>query len=368
MSADRLYKIALNAIPYMHPVIFHRLTAACGTACDVFKTGKEDLARVDDVSKSLAEKIRGADPVKLAEREIAYSDKIGASIITMDEEGYPEPLLNVFAPPPVLSINGVWHKDDLVSIAVVGTRHPTNYGKIMASKMSTSLVESGFTVISGLARGVDGVAHSAAINAGGRTVAVLGCGLNIYYPPEHRKLQKRIPEHGAVVSQFSFTTGPGKTLFPIRNRVISGLSLGTLVIEAPVKSGALITAYSALNDNKDVFALPGPVNSKKSEGTNKLIKKGHAKLVQSVDDIIEELPEYIRDLTKPRQASLGLLEEAKLTDDEKNVIKHIDNNEKHIDQVAINSGLPLNMVSAILLSLEIKGLVKQVAGKMFLRY
>jgi len=368
MSGDRECKIALNAIPYMHPVIFQKLTDACGSACEVFKTSKEDLARINDVPESLADKIRACDPVKMAESEIAYADKIGAYIITMGEEGYPKPLSSVFAPPPVLSINGQWRKEDSICIAVVGTRIPTTYGKIMTEKMSTSLVESGFTVISGLARGVDGVAHRAAIKAGGRTMAVLGCGLNIYYPPEHRKLQRAIPEHGAVISQFSFTTGPGKTLFPIRNRVISGLSLGTLVIEAPVKSGALITAYSALNDNRDVFALPGPVNSKKSEGTNKLIKKGHAKLVQSVDDIIEELPEYILGLAKPRQASLNLKEEARLTENEKTVIKHIDSNEKHIDQVAVNSGLPLNMVSAILLSLEIKGLVKQVAGKMFLRH
>jgi DNA processing protein len=315
----------------------------------------------------LVEKIRASDPVELAEKEIAYADKIGASIITMGEEGYPEPLLTAFAPPPVLSINGDWLKSDSVSIAVVGTRNPTNYGKIMTQKMTTALVNAGFTIVSGLARGVDGIAHRTAIEQGGRTTAMLGCGLNIYYPPEHRELQKQIPKHGAVMSQFSFTIRPGKTLFPIRNRVISGLSIGTLVIEAPEKSGALITAYSALNDNRDVFALPGPVNSRNSEGTNKLIKKGHAKLVQSVDDIIDELPDYIRDQTRTKQVSLNLQEVSKLTEDEKTVIGHIDNSERHIDHVAVNSGLPLSKVSAILLSLEIKGLVKQVAGKMFLR-
>ncbi len=368
MSDERLCRIALNAAPYLHPVLFHRLLAAFGSAEEVFKSNKEDLACIEDVSETLAEQIKSVDPEQSARRELSYADKIGASIRLLGEEGYPESLVNVYSPAPVLSIAGEWKKEDEMSISVVGTRSPSNYGKLMTEKITNALVKAGFTIISGLARGVDGIAHRAALLAGGRTVAVLGCGLNIYYPPEHRELQRKIISHGAVISQFSFTTSPGKTLFPIRNRVISGLSQGTLVVEAPEKSGALITAYSALNDNREVFALPGPVNSKKNEGTNTLIKKGHAKLVQTVDDIVDEMPDYIRDSVKTRQVGLNLPEEVELTDDEKTIMHAVDNNEKHIDMVAADSGLPSNKVSAILLSLEIKGLVKQMAGKIFIRH
>jgi len=364
---EKLCRIALNTAPYLHPVIYHRLLAAFGSAHNVFAAAGDRLAGVKGVPEALAERIKKIDPVERGRGELALAEKLGVSIVTLGEEGYPGPLVNIFAPPPVLSIAGRWRERDELSLAVVGTRSPTTYGKMLAEQFSERLVQAGFVVVSGLAYGVDGVAHRAALKSGGRTVAVLGNGLNVYYPPAHRELQKKISASGAVISQFPLAAAPDRRQFPMRNRVIAGLTLGVLVIEAPAKSGALITAYEALDSNRDVFALPGPVNSKKSEGTNRLIKKGHAKLVQTVEDIIDELPGYLRETIETRQAALPLDMAEPMTDEEAHVAKILDNDEKHIDRIAADAGLPLQKVSAILLSLEIKGLVKQLAGKMFVR-
>ncbi|MBI4667433.1 MAG: DNA-protecting protein DprA [Nitrospinae bacterium] len=363
---DRDYRIALNAVPFIGPVIFHRLVAAFGSAMEVFQTPVARLAEVEGVSEALAKKISGTDPLKVSARETQMAEKLGASINLLGEDGYPKPLENIYSPPPVLSIAGDWREEDELAIGVVGTRAPTSYGKMMAEKLAGALAELGVMVVSGLARGVDGLAHRGAMNAGGRTAAVLGCGLNIYYPAEHRDIQKKIPDTGAVISQFPFIAGPDKIHFPMRNRVVSGLCLGVLVIEAAEKSGALITAYAALDDNRDVFALPGPVNSPKSEGPNRLIKKGHAKLVQSVEDILEELPEYVLGKLKARQAQLPLETPIPLTPEEQMALEAMDHTERHIDIIAQSSGLPTPMLSAILLTLELKGKVKQMPGKLFM--
>ncbi len=367
MSGETAARVALNTVPFLTADVFHRLMISFGSARESLRASAGDLASVEGVSGTMAKQIKSMDHQKIAQKEFEFATNAGARIVTLGEEGYPAPLANVYAPPPVLSIQGQWRTQDEISIAIVGTRAATTYGKLMTEKLTNDLVSAGFTIVSGLARGIDGAAHRSALNAGGRTLAVLGCGLNIYYPPEHRELQKKIPGRGAIISQFSFAAGPGKTLFPQRNRVISGLTMGTLVIEAPDKSGALITAYSALEDNREVFAVPGPISSKKSEGTNKLIKKGHAKLVQTVEDIIEEMPDHVADSIRTRQASLPIEERVELSEEENLLVNILDHETKHIDTIATDVGLPLNKVSAILLSLELKGLVKQIAGKMFVR-
>ncbi len=373
MTEDRLARIALNAVPYMHPSTFHRLVSAFGSASAVFNSSIKQLVAVKDVTPGLADAVKATDPEKIAKQEVDWAEQIGASIYVFGEPGYPEPLSKVFAPPPVLSIQGQWQGENEMSVAIVGTRVPTTYGKLMTEKLTRGLVDAGITVISGLARGVDGIAHRTAIREGGRTMVVLGCGLNVKYPPEHHELQSKVVDHGAVISQFSFTTGPDKMRFPIRNRVISGLTLGTVVIEAAEKSGALITAFSALDQNREVFALPGPVNSPKSKGTNNLIKKGHAKLVESAEDIINELPEYMRDIILNRQLNLKVDHPETIINqidslgrDERIIAGIVDHTEKHIDNIVEQSGLPMSKVSAILLSLEIKGLIKQMAGKRFI--
>jgi len=362
---DKSFRIALNATPYMGPMTFHRLVAAFGSARNVFSAGIGNLKEVEGVSEALARKIVETDPEKIAQREFDLAGKLGASIVTIGDPGYPAPLVNAYSPPPVLSIQGEWKQGDQLSIAVVGTRSPTQYGRSQAEKLSTELAKLGITIVSGLARGIDGVAHRAALSAGGRTVAVLGCGLNVYYPPEHRDMQKRIPENGCVISQFPMATGPDKVYFPMRNRVVSGLSLGTLVIEAPEKSGALITVYAAIEDNREAFALPGPVNSPKSVGTNSLIKRGHAKLVQRVEDIIEDLPDYAKQWVMDRQGSLPLAPAVTLSAEEEIVMETLTADGQHIDVITQACGLPPNMVSAILLTLELKGVARQAPGKMF---
>ena len=362
---DRSFRIALNAIPFMGPVTFHRLVAAFGSARNVFSAGIESLKEVEGVSDGLARKIAETDPQKIAQREFDLAEKLGASIVTVGDAGYPAPLSNAYSPPPVLSIKGEWKESDQLSIAVVGTRSPTQYGRSQAEKLSTELAKLGITIVSGLARGVDGVAHRAALSAGGRTVAVLGCGLNVYYPAEHRDLQKRIPDSGCVISQFPMATGPDKVYFPMRNRIVSGLTLGTLVIEAPEKSGALITVYAAIDDNREAFAVPGPINSPKSVGTNNLIKRGHAKLVQRVEDIIEDLPDYAKQWVVDRQGILPLAPAVTLSAEEEIVMEALTADVRHIDVITQACGLPPNMVSAILLTLELKGVARQAPGKMF---
>ena len=362
---DKSFRIALNATPFVGPVIFHRLVAAFGSARDVFTAGISSLKEVEGVSEGLARKIVETEPEKTALRELARAEKLGARIVTLGDAGYPAPLINAYSPPPILSIKGEWKESDQLALAVVGTRTPTQYGRAQAEKPSSELARMGITVVSGLARGVDGVAHRAALSAGGRTIAVLGCGLNVYYPPEHRDLQKRIPENGCVISQFPMATGPDKVYFPMRNRVVSGLSLGTLVIEAPEKSGALITVYAALDDNREAFAVPGPINSTKSDGTNKLIKKGHAKLVQRVEDIIDDLPYYAKQWVTERQGSLALAPTVTLSAEEEIVMEALSPDGQHIDVITQACGLPPSMVSAILLTLELKGMARQAPGKLF---
>lgn len=362
---DKTCRIALNATPFMGPVTFHRLVAAFGSARNVFSAGIANLKEVEGVSEGLARKIVETDPERMAQRELALAQRLGARVVALGEEGYPAPLVNAYSPPPILSIKGEWKRSDQLALAVVGTRTPTQYGRAQAEKLSSELAKLGITIVSGLARGVDGVAHRAALSAGGRTIAVLGCGLNVYYPAEHRDLQKRIPENGCVISQFPMATGPDKVYFPMRNRIVSGLSLGTLVIEAPEKSGALITVYAALEDNREAFAVPGPINSTKSDGTNKLIKKGHAKLVQRVEDIIEDLPDYAKKWVMERQETLPLAPAVTLSGEEEMVMEALTADGQHIDVITQACGLPPNMVSAILLTLELKGMARQAPGKLF---
>lgn len=367
MSDEKIALIALNAVPYLGPTPYHQLLKRFGSAVNALKAGADELSSVHGISPSLAKKIAALDPEKTAKKELEYAKKVDASIVTFRESAYPSQLSAIVCPPPVISIQGEIAEEDYYSVAVVGARRPTAYGRAMTEKITKELAATGATIVSGLARGVDGLAHRAALAASGKTIAVLGNGLNIYYPGEHRELQKKIIQNGAVVSQFSFTQGPDKTTFPIRNRLISGLSLGVVVIEAGEKSGAKITAYAALDDNREVFALPGQINSPASVGTNTMIKKGHAKLVQTVDDILEELPEAL--WKKGSQQALKMTEKKleSLSDEESKVLEHVDGQAVHIDIITTASGLPPNIVSAILLALELKEIVKQTPGKLFSR-
>ena len=371
MDREKIHLLALNSLPYMHPAILHALMARFGSAEEVFRAKKDDLAAVKEVSPAMADLIKSANAEKLAEAETTLAQKLGAEILFLDGPGYPAPLTKIHAPPHALYVMGEWKKEDEFSVAVVGTREPTAYGRHVAERISGDLAQAGLTVVSGFARGIDAAAHRGALEAGGRTVAVIGCGLNLNYPAGQADLKKKIAAHGAVISQFGLAMEPSAVSFPIRNRVVAGLTLGTIVVEAPAESGALITAYAALDCGKEVFAVPGQANSKKSEGANRLIQKGHARLVLDAADVVDGLPEPARGWIKGRQMSLGLEKTAAaaagLEGEEAAAYKILEDGQMHIDQIAALMGLPSGKLSAILLSLEIKGLVKQASGKMFIR-
>jgi DNA processing protein len=327
-----------------------------------------DLVQVEGISKTYANKICSLslhlDNVKeKLEKEIKQLDKMGGEILTYWDERYPESLKDIYYPPLIIYVLGEITEDDKYSVAIVGTRQPSSYGKIQAENFSSQLAEKKITVVSGLARGIDSIAHESALRSKGRTIAVIGSGLNIIYPPENEKLFKKIKENGAIVTEFELGTKPDAPNFPRRNRIISGLSLGTLIIETKINGGAMQTAAHALDQGREVFAIPGNINSKQSEGANLLIQKGEAKLVQSADDILVELelkikPEIGKNISQP-DIELNLFEEK--------LLSILDTQPKQIDEIAILSSMSTSDCLVNLLTLEFKGLVRQLPGKMFIR-
>jgi DNA processing protein len=303
-------------------------------------------------------------------REMERLQATEVGVTTLEEADYPEALRWIPEPPPVLYIWGTLQHADSLAVAVVGSRKPSPYGQLAAQRLSAELAQYGFTVVSGLARGVDSLAHQGALQAGGRTIAVLGSGINVVYPPEHRRLYEAIREQGAVVSEFPFDTKPDRWNFPRRNRIISGLTLGTLVIEASDQSGSLHTARHALEQGREVFAVPGRIDAPSSRGTNNLIKRG-AKLVAGLDDILEEFPAAVRLAVRQRGTAPVPLDAPQiptdLTPDEARVLGSVPPEETHIVAIIHASQLPAQAVASILLTLELRGLVRQFPGKLFVR-
>ncbi len=294
--------------------------------------------------------------------EVEKLNEMNAEIITFWDNNYPKLLKNIFSPPPVLYMLGNIVEQDEYAIAIVGTRRATNYGKWAAEFLAGSLAEQNITVISGMARGIDSIAHRAVLKKGGRTIAVIGSGLDIIYPPENKKLFAEIIENGAIITEYPLGTQPDAPNFPKRNRIISGLSLGTVVIETRLNGGAMQTANFALDQNREVFAVPGNLNVPQSEGTNSLIKKGEAKLVMNAADILDELeiklkPVIGKNIPKP-SVELNLFEEK--------IIGVLDNEPKQIDIISAQSGINTAECLVHLLSLEFKGMVKQLPGKNFM--
>ena len=284
----------------------------------------------------------------------------------MEDELYPAYLKNIYDPPLVLYMKGTIQEEEKY-LAVVGSRRATSYGLDMAKKISRELAECGITVVSGMARGVDSFAHMGALEVKGRTIAVLGCGLDIVYPYENKKLMENIIESGACLSEYLPGTTPVPGNFPARNRIISGISLGVVVIEAGERSGSLITANFALEQGREVFALPGNVNSIKSTGTNKLIKEG-AKIVTGIDDILEELNIYFIEENTKVSFNKNLQDERilrGLDNDEKKVVECLKLESMHIDNIARKTGFGIQLVNSILVMLELKGVVEQLPGKIF---
>ena len=297
------------------------------------------------------------DPDAEAERLL----KSGVRAFTWHDDDYPAGLKEIYDLPPLIYVKGNLTPDDERSVAVVGTRNPSHYGRQVAEHLVYDIASAGVTIVSGLARGVDSIAHRIALDAGQRTIAVLGSGLDIIYPREHTSLSERVAENGALVSEHALGTRPDARNFPRRNRIMSGMTLGTLVIEAGARSGALITARQALEENREVFAVPGSIFSPNSEGTNRLIRESAAKLVTACEDVLEEL-----NLSAVAQQ----IEMAALFPEDENeaeLLRYITFDPVHVDDVCRSSGRSAPDVSSTLAMMELKGLVRQVGGMNYVR-
>jgi len=367
MRDSTFYWIALNLVPGVGRITFRKLLQRFKEPKKVFAASREELQSIHGLKKNSLEQIYGFKIEHLAEKELKRVAALGYDIITWQDESYPRYLREIPDPPLLLYVYGELLAEDESSIAIVGTRAPSTYGKLISEKLSSELAERRLTIVSGLARGIDTVAHRGSLKAGGRTIAVKGCGLDVDYPMENRKLAEKIAQQGALISEFPLRTPPASGNFYIRNRIISGMSLGTVVIEASEKSGALITANHALDQNRELFAVPGNITSPKSMGCNYLIKRG-AKLVQCWQDIAEELPPKIKEpLLKERKADKEE-EITKMNEEEKAIYTLLSpDRPTHIDSISKALQMEQNLLLSSLLSLEIKNSIVQLPGKMFVR-
>lgn len=355
----------LRSVPGVGNHLFRRLMDRFQSPDRVFQASHGEIAAVDCVSGRLAATIKGQPLTDAVKKELALIERSDYSIITMNDPGYPGLLNEIPDPPPFLYVYGRLG-DCSRNIAVVGSRNATAYGRYTADRLCSEMAAAGFTIASGLARGIDTAAHRGTLAAGGKTIAVLGTGMARVYPAVNRDLFHRISESGAVITEFPLKAGPDAHHFPIRNRIISGISLGTVVVEATRKSGSLITARLAAEQNREVFAVPGNVHSSKSTGTHLLIKQG-AKLVETVEDIFEELPHAVVTHRAGNQIPPEKARESRppLSEEEQQVMDALGPYPVHIDVLVRTLGISPGMLSAILMRMELKGIVTQAAGKMF---
>jgi DNA processing protein len=371
--------IALNMTPGVGPRVTARLLEHFGSAEAIFDAPRRDLALLRLAPETI-ESIASRELHERAEAEIESVRKFGGEILVLDDGVYPALLRETYDPPVVLYVKGAWEEClDRPCVAVVGSRRCSTYGQNAALMMSRELAQRGLTIVSGLARGIDASAHRGALEAGGRTVAVMGTGLDRVYPRDHKKLADEILNRGgAVVTQFPLGTPPVSENFPYRNRVISGLSLGVLVIEAAENSGSLITARLAMEQNREVFAVPGNITSRNSFGTNYLIKGAGAKLVQQWQDVASELPaEIAAQLLPPpsRKAKQKgeLLDQLKLTPPDLSApeLAIFDllstDTPQQIDTLAEGTKLSITQLTSALLSLEMRELIRALPGMCFVR-
>ena len=356
--------LRLSSVPRIGPHKIRALISYFGDPAEVLAFSQRELMGVKGIDKKLAANIAGHHGDPFAKEQLKRLNAVNGKIVTIWDKDYPDLLKKIYDPPALLYVLGDFRPEDKHAVAIVGTRHATPYGKQTAEGLSRDLARLGITVTSGLARGIDTVAHYATLQTGGRTMAVIGSGLDVPYPPENRKLMERIADQGAVVSEVPMGAKPDAPNFPRRNRIISGLSLGTVVIESGEDGGAMITATIALDQNREVFAVPGNITEKRSAGPNKLIRDGKAKLIMNIDDIVEELRHHLRGLIQQERKSEP---EVELTLFEHKLLDVLGPDPVHIDTIAETAGLSTSDALVNLLSLEFKGLVKQFAGKQFLR-
>ena len=359
--------VALNLVPGLQPARAIRLAEALGGADGVFRADPARLRAIRGLSPETVHNIVTFPWRSKANDEITQSNNRKFHILTYASDLYPARLRNIPDPPPVLYVHGELLPGDDLCVGVVGSRSPSPYGLGAAADLGRDLARRGVTVVSGMAKGADSAAHQGALDGGGRTVAVLGSGLDVPYPRRNRRLMERIARRGAAVSEFPLGTRPAPWNFPRRNRVIAGMTLGTVVIEAAARSGSLITAELALEGGREVFAVPGRVTSPRSEGTNSLIRDG-ARLARSAADVIDDLPAEWRERARPEPRSLDPRLVAGLDEGETRVLAQLDPDEPMlVDALARDVGLPHGRLLDALLSLEMRRLVRAVPGGRYMR-
>ena len=397
LSNETISLIHLNMIQGVGLKTVQVLRDVFGSAERALQATPDELSKIDRLSPAMCDLLRRKPVQYPIERELALIQEYGCQVLTLyNDTAYPSQLKEIDTPPLLLYIRGELTSEDPLSISVVGSRNAKDYGRKVSYRLSYQLAQHGLTVVSGLARGIDTSAHRGALEAGGRTIAVMGSGLSFVYPATNSDLAEKITESGALISEFPMATKPKPNNFPRRNRIISGLTLGTVVVEASNRSGALITARLAGEQGREVFAVPGEIFSEHSTGTHRLINTG-AKLINTVDDLLNELPPYVLSRIQsearvgsipdfssqvpvvekgtPNSAATQSSAEAQqpiqsasppdLTPDEQTVFDAIEVPSSHIDTIVRTTKLPISQVSSVLLMLELKGIVQQLPGKQF---
>jgi DNA processing protein len=360
MTGDnRGYWLGFGLVKGIGPARVRALLDAFGDVETAWNARRDDLRSVGLNATLIDALIEARARIDL-DAELDRIERAGYTLLTWEDPKYPERLLEIDAPPPVLYVWGSIEYEDRWAAAIVGTRKPTGYGKDVAHEVATTMARNGVTVVSGLARGIDSVAHRAAVEAGGRTLAVLGSGVDYVYPREHRHLAEQIAEVGAVLSDYPLGTRPEAGNFPPRNRLISGLALVVVIVEAGVSSGALITAEFAADQGREVFAVPGSIYKYASKGTNRLIQSG-ARPLLSADEVLEALNLDV--LARQETVSEALPED----ETERQLLQALTGEPLHVDELGVLCGLPVSQVNAALAMLELKGRVRQVGGMHYMR-
>lgn len=357
--------LALNLLPKIGPVRVRKLLEVFGTPERLLSAKATEIERVEGFGRDLAQTIAGWESRIDLSRELRRIHEMELTLLTQEDDLYPSLLKEIHAPPLVLYVWGKLTERDRHAIGVVGSRQATHYGLNCAKKMSFQIAYAGYTVVSGLARGIDTAAHEGALASKGRTVAVIGAGMAQLYPPENQALAERIASQGAVVTEFPVDYPPDKQSFPLRNRIVAGWSTGLLVVEAPLRSGSLITAGQALEMGRTVYAVPGNIDKPTSAGCNKLIQQG-AKLVVDGGEILDDLMVLFPTApVAPKMEAPALT--VTLSPDEETVFAALGTDQTHIDDISTRSGLAAHLVSSTLMRLEMKRLVRPLPGMCYVK-
>lgn len=358
--------LRLALIPGVGPRTYQALVEYFGSAEAAIVAAPSELRKVTGIGPKLMRAMIEARTGLDIESELRICREQQVQVLTVDHTQYPRGLREIHSPPIAIFLRGELVPNDALAIAIVGTRHATSYGVRQAERLATELSHAGLTIISGMARGIDAAAHRGALLAGGRTIAVLGCGVLNVYPPEHADLASQIRQRGVLMSEAPPRSQPQSGMFPQRNRLISGLSLGVIVVEAAARSGALISAEHAMEQGREVFAVPGPVDSRTSRGCHQLLREG-AKLVESVDDVLQELGPLMAGTPSDSGRIVRHPAELLLNEQEQAVLDATATEPRGVDQIVALSGLPVHRVLATLSVLEMRRLIRRLSGSLVAR-